>query len=56
MESNKEIVKLEEFEFSEEVLKTYIPTIMVELPGEMEDKAAEKYGLKVKNGNDSTNQ
>lgn len=37
-----------ELEFTEETLKTYIPTVMVELPGEMGDEAAEVYGLKSK--------
>jgi len=40
------VVNPSNFEFTEETLKTYIPTVMVEAPGETLDKAAEKYGLK----------
>lgn len=42
------VVHPSNLEFSDETLKTYIPTVMVELPGEMGDKAAKVYGLKSK--------
>jgi len=48
MEETTPKEEIVELEFTEETLKTYIPTVMVELPGEMGDEAAELYGLKSK--------
>jgi len=48
MEETTPKEEIVELEFTEETLKIYIPTVMVELPGEMGDEAAEVYGLKSK--------